>query len=201
MKALRFAFLAGLLVVSVSMLAAPPSFKGEVFAGSAVMPNHAAVNIYWVFDDGIFREYVYYHATDEVRALASARYFTCQAADGSTVHRIALMQPGMVRAVRKGEEVETMALVKDGSSLVLPDGERLTRVVDPGQFIPLLQKSPTPSSRSGRGMKETINYAGCCDHCFFVHEMLGIESLNYLCCDYSCWGGGGFGGGGASGGW
>jgi uncharacterized membrane protein YgcG len=199
-------------VLSTAVYAAPPKFSGEIWGGSEVIPNVGPVNVYWVFDGGVFHEYIYYYGSDEVRLMTSGRYTACES-QGKTTYTLNVTVPVVERSkvpatddAAPGLSVHAklvqVPLTRADGYLTMPRGDRLTRVESFTQFV---QPVEHPPSATGGKLKPApnINYDGCCGDCFAVHAFLGIDWLNGICCDSSCFvgGGGSSGGGGASGSW
>ncbi|HEV2719566.1 MAG TPA: hypothetical protein VG323_06075, partial [Thermoanaerobaculia bacterium] len=172
-----------MLLLSTSAFAAP-KFAGEIWAGSEVIPGGGPVNVYWVFDGGVFHEYVYYYATDEIRPLTSGRYTVCES-QGKTAYTLNF--PVSVR-VPTGPKTDDQAgtfvvqtkivqvpFTKADGFLSSPRGDRLTSVGSFTQYVPPIDH---PASVSGKLKPSPNFYASCCSDCYAVHDFFGISSLN-----------------------
>jgi hypothetical protein len=207
-------FLLVCVLFSTSAFAAAPKFAGEIWAGSEVIPGAGPVNVYWVFDAGVFHEYVYYYATDEIRPMASGRYTACES-QGKTTYTLNLSVPVRVPNGPPKDDgsrnftVQLRALqvpiTKADGYVTFPRGERLASVGSFTQYVPPVEHAGALTA-GGKLNPSADFYASCCSDCYAVHSFLGISSLNGICCLGTCGpmyqdGGGSFGGGGASGGW
>jgi hypothetical protein len=199
-----------LLLFSTAAFAAAPKFAGEIWAGSDVIPGSGPVNVYWVFDAGVFHEYVYYYATDEIRPLASGRYTACDS-QGKTTYTLNLATAVRVPAGPPKDDgsrnfvMQTKVLqvpfTKADGFLSSPRGDRLVNVGSFTQYVPPIEH---PASAAGGKLKPAANfYDSCCSDCYAVHDFFGISSINGICCLGTCGpdNQSSFGGGGASGGW
>ncbi len=199
-----------LLLFATTAFAASPKFAGEIWAGAEVIPGAGPVNVYWVFDGGVFHEYVYYYATDEIRPMASGRYTACES-QGKTTYTLNLSVSVRVPTGPRRDDgtrdfvtqtkLLQVPLTKADGFLATPRGDRLTGVGSFTQYVPPVDH---PASVAGGKLKPSPNLwqSTCCESCFAVHDFLGISELNGICCLGSCdTGGGSFGGGGAGGGW
>jgi hypothetical protein len=203
-------FLLAIVLSSTSLFAAAPKFAGEIWAGSDVIPGAGPVNVYWVFDGGVFHEYVYYYATDEIRPMASGRYSACES-QGKTTYMLNLSVPVRVpngppkddgsRNFSVQLRAMQVPITKADGYVTFPRGERLSNVGSFTQYVPPVEHAGAATA-PGK-LKAAPNYASCCSDCYAVHDFLGISYLNGICCLGGC----GpenkdmFGGGGASGGW
>jgi hypothetical protein len=204
------------ILLPLVVFAAPPKFSGEIWAGSEVTSTSGPVNVYWVFDGGVFNEYIYYYQTDEIRLMTSGRYSSCESA-GHTTYTMSVGIP-TTEAVMARSDIGTepglndnrasvrlvqVTLSKENGYLVFPRGDRITRVDTFTQFVMPVEHPPSVTTMTTKlKPKAELNYQGCCGDCYAVHDFLGISWLNGICCNSSCGGGGSsFGGGGAGGGW
>ena len=198
------------LFFSSAAYAASPKFAGEIWAGSEVIPGAGPVNVYWVFDAGVYHEYVYYYATDEIRPLTSGRYTVCES-QGKTTYTVNVNVNVRVPAGPPKDDgtrnfilqtkVVQVPFTKADGFLSTPRGDRLMSVGSFTQFVPPVDH---PASTSAGKLKTAPDlYSSCCSDCFAVHDALGISWLNGICCLGSCPDnqGSSFGGGGAGGGW
>ena len=196
-----------IFLFSTAAFAATPKFAGEIWAGSEIIPGAGGVNIYMVFDSGVFHEYVYSYATDELRPIASGRYTEC-VSQGKTVYTLNLPMTVRVPAGPPKDDgardfvMQTKMLpvpfTKADGFLTSPRGDRLTAVGTFTEYVPPIDH---PASAAGKLKAASMD---CCGACFAVHDALGISWLNGICCLGGCVenrDGSSFGGGGASGGW
>lgn len=189
-----------MFVFSTMAAAAPcerPSFRGDVYAASIRNVSFGEAVVYWVFDRDSFTEYLYRPQSGETELIASARYTQVDGAYRIHVPNTRRVGPGR-QATDAMPPVIAFNLKTDDGGLLLPNGERLTRVVESSQWIPEIQ-----SADPGRRIGITSTNDTCCCNCWSTHDFLGISFLDEICCFWSggCDDASGFCGGGGGSSW